>query len=508
MAKMTGINNTSFRSFELHEFVTAELSGLLKSAQAQLDENVSTFTDKIDSLFGEGNVEFDPLGLATNTASKLKYMVSGSASDASLGFLEIKGNNLPTYDTLKDRWNTIGNKLTMSSIGFDSGSDLFSSERFSIDGVLGFSRSTANGEPTEKIDFLINKVSIGNSDLTISLITDKLKISAQEYSDGSPVSDPIISGTIKGIQIDLANDAGIYNHISLGFTIGAVTGNKAYLSLNSIALTEDGTKLPLMNVSDTGIKFQDTGESTVITRGSTTWDQEGELWDFVFGGNDSMQGTSENDSLDGGGGNDTLIGLDGDDIYYVDSVTDVITEKMGEGIDMIVSSARTYTITAHVEQLILEQDLIPNFSRQDAVGNSSKNHLTGNSLSNYLYGKDGNDTLTGGDGQDRFVFDTKLNPLKNVDTIIDFIPGEDKILLNTQIFKQSYGSTKTNFFSVFDVDTITTDTRIIYDQNKYMLYYDADGSKAKYKPVLFAKLIGFPELNGELDATYFSFANA
>ena len=144
-------------------------------------------------------------------------------------------------------------------------------------------------------------------------------------------------------------------------------------------------------------------------------------------------------------------------------------------------------------------------AHQDAIGNSAKNLIEGNSNDNYLYGKDGNDTLTGGSGNDQFIFDTKINALNNVDVITDFTPGKDKIVLSTSIFKQSTGANKADFFSVYGSDTITKDTRILYDQNKGYLYYDADGNKSTYKPVLFAKLVGLPYLDGTADADYFLF---
>lgn len=505
MAKIIGVSDTSNQSFNLQDWLMGTLSGLSGSAGEQIDKNLSIITERINVLFGGNGVAFNPAGLVANTNSRLAYMMSGRASDASLGMLEIKGSKLPTYDAVKGNWTAMPNPLTIASIGYTNGSDTVNGERFYIEGALSISHPTLNGAPTDKLDFSISKISIGNSDILLSLLADRFRIIAQTYEDGTAVADPVVSGTLKSLQLDLANDGGIYDHVVLGFTLGASNANSPYLLLNSLVLTEDGSKTPLLSLTDAGIKIQKSQDATVITRGTTTWDQQGEIWDFVFGGADSIQGTIDNDSLDGGMGNDTLVGLDGDDFYYVNTITDVVTENTGAGYDTIISSAQTYTMPANVERLMLDQTMTSGFSHQDGIGNAAKNTLVGNALNNYLYGKDGHDTLTGGDGADQFIFDTKPKASTNVDTITDFVPDEDVIRLSAQYFKQFAGANNGYFFAVAGVDATTAGTRIIYDENKGYLYYDADGSKVKSKPVLFAKLVGAPHLDGTMDSTYFSF---
>ena len=505
MAKITGINNTSYRSFQIDEFMSGQLSGLLSSAKDQFNTDVTTLSDRISTLFGSSSIPFYPNGLLTNTAKNLKYMLSGKTTDASLGFLEIKGSNLPTYNTKTSAWSKSTSDLSMSYIGYTNTSTDLNGEKFSIEGNLNLTHPQVKGQTTEKIDLTISKISIGNSDVMVSLSTDNLRIISQQYSNGEQIGSTAVSGTIKGIQIDIANDSGVYDHLSLGFTIGLSANKNPQFLLNSISLTED--KSTLLSVTEIGIKIQDNGNgSSTITRGSTTWNQQENLWDFIFGGNDSIQGTAENNALDGGAGNDTLTGMLGDDTYYVDSAKDVIVEKISEGYDSVISTAQSYTLSSNLEHLSIDYDWYEkSFSHQDAIGNSSRNLIEGNSGNNYLYGKDGNDTLTGGYGNDQFFFDTKLNALNNVDVITDFTAGSDKIVLDSTIFKKSTGTNKADFFAVYSMDTITKDTRILYDQNKGFLYYDADGNKSTYKPVLFAKLVGLPYLDGTADADYFSF---
>ncbi|WP_426994723.1 calcium-binding protein [Methylomonas sp. CM2] len=110
-----------------------------------------------------------------------------------------------------------------------------------------------------------------------------------------------------------------------------------------------------------------------------------------------MVGGAGNDTLNGGAGNDALIGGSGNDTYMVDSVSDVVTEAAGEGIDSVQSSV-TYTLAANVENLALTGT-----SAINATGNALDNALIGNSAANKLTGGAGNDVLDGGTGNDTMV---------------------------------------------------------------------------------------------------------
>jgi len=93
-------------------------------------------------------------------------------------------------------------------------------------------------------------------------------------------------------------------------------------------------------------------------------------------GNDSLSGGLGNDSLNGGAGNDTMVGGLGDDTYVVDVATDVITELVGEGTDL-VQSAVTFSLAAlvNVENLTLTGSAAINGS-----GNDLSNLLSGVSV--------------------------------------------------------------------------------------------------------------------------------
>ncbi len=129
--------------------------------------------------------------------------------------------------------------------------------------------------------------------------------------------------------------------------------------------------------------------------------------DFLSGlaGNDRLIGGDGNDVLDGGIGADTMAGGAGNDIYYVDSLGDVVTEAGGEGIDTVRLQFSAggeeflYQMSANVENLEMlgTADLW-------AWGNELDNVITGNSGDNYLAGgSGGNDKLYGGAGNDQLA---------------------------------------------------------------------------------------------------------
>jgi hypothetical protein len=118
-------------------------------------------------------------------------------------------------------------------------------------------------------------------------------------------------------------------------------------------------------------------------------------------------------------------------------------------------------------------------------GDSKKNRLYGlggNDLINGGGGKDtidgmlGKDKLTGGGGNDVFVFST-APAAKNVDTIVDFTHGHDKIDLSKSVFGAIGPSlTADELLTVSSGHNASKhDTHIIYDKTDGTLWYDADG---------------------------------
>jgi trimeric autotransporter adhesin len=71
----------------------------------------------------------------------------------------------------------------------------------------------------------------------------------------------------------------------------------------------------------------------------------------------TLTGLAGNDRLDGGLGNDTMIGGTGDDRYYLNTLSDVVTELADEGHDKMFVSGATgtnWTIVANVEDIKIQ----------------------------------------------------------------------------------------------------------------------------------------------------------
>lgn len=114
-----------------------------------------------------------------------------------------------------------------------------------------------------------------------------------------------------------------------------------------------------------------------------------------------ITGTIGDNRLDGGGGADTLIGGDGDDTYIVDHARDLVVEADGEGAADVVRATISFTLAAHVENLVLTAA-----TAIRGIGNDLDNLITGSTAANWLDGGLGADTLAGGQGNDTYVLDS------------------------------------------------------------------------------------------------------
>ncbi|MDQ8699025.1 M10 family metallopeptidase C-terminal domain-containing protein [Hyphomicrobium sp. LHD-15] len=162
-------------------------------------------------------------------------------------------------------------------------------------------------------------------------------------------------------------------------------------------------------------------------------------------GNDILYGAGGNDVLDGGAGTDKMFGGAGDDTYVVDNARDLVTEGANAGTDTILTTLRSYTLGADVENLTfigsgafkasgnaLDNVITGGAGKDVLSGNGGNDHLIGGDGADILIGGAGADTLTGGAGADVFRFSalSDSNTL-SYDTITDFNAAEsDKIDLS------------------------------------------------------------------------------
>ncbi len=161
----------------------------------------------------------------------------------------------------------------------------------------------------------------------------------------------------------------------------------------------------------------------------------GAFGDLITGNalNNLLAGNAANDTLAGGDGFDTLEGGDGDDILSGMNQGDVING--GNGNDFL-------------------------------GGGKGLDILDGGSGDDTLQGGLGTDVLTGGNGLDQFVFSTALDGVINVDTIIDFTSGTDRIQLSAAVFTA---------FAAQVGQAVGLGSNLTYNASTGVLAYDADG---------------------------------
>ena len=210
-----------------------------------------------------------------------------------------------------------------------------------------------------------------------------------------------------------------------------------------------------------------------------------------------LRGWSGNDVLRGLAGEDTLIGGNGGDLLHGGAGADMIDGRLG--VDTVSYAGALAGVVANLAA--------PSGNTRDAAGDvyvsienltgtDHNDRLTGNTFENYVVGGGGNDVLNGGDASDRlrggegndaFVFNTALDALSNVDTILDYSVADDRIWLDDAVFTtltagQGLGSAFVNGSAA-----TTAAHHIIYNAVNGGLYYDADGVGG-VDAILFARI--------------------
>ena len=131
-----------------------------------------------------------------------------------------------------------------------------------------------------------------------------------------------------------------------------------------------------------------------------------------------------------------------------------------------------------------------------------KRNLLGKAGADKLYGRDGNDTLNGGagkdlldggNGADLFLFDQSGQA--NVDTIVKFEKGSDKLGLSLAFFRGLAGSAESALNAeAFYAGSAAHDStdRIIFNKATKTVFYDSDGngSAAQVEVAVLTNILG------------------
>jgi predicted extracellular nuclease len=113
----------------------------------------------------------------------------------------------------------------------------------------------------------------------------------------------------------------------------------------------------------------------------------------------------------GGGGEDTMIGLGGNDTYLVDSVSDIIVDRAGEGAFDSVYTTINYALGANVEIELFSANDQNGTGALNLTGNGFSQIIVGNAGANVLIGGGGDDTLYGLAGNDTYLVDSQSDAI-------------------------------------------------------------------------------------------------
>lgn len=200
-------------------------------------------------------------------------------------------------------------------------------------------------------------------------------------------------------------------------------------------------------------------------------------------------------------------------LYYADRsysifISDAnVSAKVLDGLMKDGSSAASTKIFAAVlsgdDYLTLGfgADKIAAFGGDDtAFGRSGNDSIDAGAGNDLLYGGLGMDKLDGGTGEDIFVFDTKANP-RNIDTLGDFSPRDDTIVLDHLIYRSVGGVgllAQNAFYASASGKAHDLSDRIIYDTSDGHLNYDTDGTGP-------GKAVHFATVDANLKLSYQDF---
>jgi Ca2+-binding RTX toxin-like protein len=260
---------------------------------------------------------------------------------------------------------------------------------------------------------------------------DRQQYSVMSYFDGIDVGETSRWSASTPLMADIeavirrffstvdANGVRTYQHIDLN------TGDNVY----GFGSTQYGYQLTSSGMQhDIGFAIHDTGGTdTVDFSGSTA----GTILDLRAGQFSSVNGHSNNVSifaghnadgtdyyiengigsryddiligndganvLDGRAGGDRMAGNGGDDIYFVDSVDDIVREEFNGGTDTVILLARNLKIRkiANVENIIYADE-----STIQPGGGETPPSVGDNTMTSVTLGGNGNETLDGGAGDD------------------------------------------------------------------------------------------------------------
>jgi Ca2+-binding RTX toxin-like protein len=252
----------------------------------------------------------------------------------------------------------------------------------------------------------------------------------------SAFTDPD-SGDTLTYSATLADGSALPSWLIFNTATRAFSGVPSTTGTVSIKVTvKDGGNLSASDIFDVVVSVQNLTLNGTINADTLSGGAGNDTLNGLAG-NDTLGGGAGNDTLNGGTGNDTMSGGLGDDTYVVDSISDVVTEAVNEGTDLVQSSV-TYTLSTNAENLTMTGTTgingTGNTLNNTLTGNSAANTLTGGAGNDTLDGAAGNDTMVGGTGDDTYVVDSTLDVVtENASEGTDTIRSSITLILTNNI---------------------------------------------------------------------------
>lgn len=173
-----------------------------------------------------------------------------------------------------------------------------------------------------------------------------------------------------------------------------------------------------------------------------------------------------------------------------------VTAKDKSGISTSVNLTLSITNSQIIKGTSSDDRLIAGSGTDTMSGLRGNDLMSGGLDNDIINGGPGNDVLTGGGGADRFIFDSKLNMLTNLDQITDFFSGSDQIILKGSIFVKLKGDTDlSDNIWIYGIGVHDADDYLIFDPSDGKIYYDADGFNTKLNAIEFVQLIGINKIS-------------
>jgi Ca2+-binding RTX toxin-like protein len=203
-------------------------------------------------------------------------------------------------------------------------------------------------------------------------------------------------------------------------------------------------------------------------------------WLFGGGGDDRIAAKAGADSVNGGAGNDMLWGGAGADAHDGGAGVDYARYDDAAHGNLVIrlDLQNLNTGAAAGDSYVGIEAIIAGAGKDTVVGADGANNLLfGLGGDDFLDGRTGNDTLNGGAGKDIFRFSTAFNATTNVDRMVDFTSGQDKIFLLSTVFT-GLGPALESGEVRFGAAAADANDRIIVNLSTGRISYDADGAGA------------------------------